>query len=155
MALDTVTGERRRRGIFERLADGVCRRAFSSPEALAYELTIAPALAKIVTPELVSRIYGEVILDVGCGGGMIAVSIVRELRSVVVGVDPSKSQMRRVTRRAKRDRDLRGVQAVAENLPFADNSFSAVVSSCSLKHWPDPSQGVAECLRVVRPGEKS
>jgi hypothetical protein len=32
-------------GVMQRLSNGVCRRAFSSPDALAYEMTIARALA--------------------------------------------------------------------------------------------------------------
>jgi SAM-dependent methyltransferase len=37
-------------------------------------------------------------------------------------------------------------------LPFADASFDVVVSTLSLHHWPNPSQGLAEIYRVLRPG---
>ncbi|HZR14143.1 MAG TPA: methyltransferase domain-containing protein [Acidimicrobiia bacterium] len=44
------------------------------------------------------------------------------------------------------------VRASAEHLPFPDRSFGAVVSSCAVKHWPDPRAGLAECRRVAQPG---
>jgi hypothetical protein len=46
------------------LADSICRRAFSSPEVIAYELTIAPALARVVVPEIRARFRAGKILDV-------------------------------------------------------------------------------------------
>jgi ubiquinone/menaquinone biosynthesis C-methylase UbiE len=30
--------------------------------------------------------------------------------------------------------------------------FGAVISSCAVKHWRNPEQGLAECVRVARPG---
>ena len=39
-------------GVMQRLSNGVCRRAFSSPDALAYEMTIAPALARVDPPTI-------------------------------------------------------------------------------------------------------
>ena len=152
MSQETVAERSTKRRIYERLAEVVCRRAFSSPEALAYELTIAPSLAKIVAPEFLARIDGTLILDVGCGGGIIAALLSEKLRAMVIGVDPSKSQMRRVKRQTNRGHRIHGVQGYAASLPFVDNSFDGVVSSCAFKHWPDPSEGIAECLRVVRPG---
>src|SRR5439155_13118042 len=37
-------------------------------------------------------------------------------------------------------------------LPFPDGTFVAVVSSGSIKHWPDPVRGLAEIHRVLAPG---
>ena len=34
--------------------------------------------------------------------------------------------------------------------PFRDATFDTVVSSCSIKHWPDPAAGVREMRRVLR-----
>jgi SAM-dependent methyltransferase len=38
------------------------------------------------------------------------------------------------------------------SLPFAAGSFDLVVHSDTLEHVPDPETGIAECLRVLRPG---
>ena len=42
------------------------------------------------------------------------------------------------------------VQAVAEQLPFADNSFDAVMAILTLHHWDDLAAGLAEMMRVAR-----
>jgi ubiquinone/menaquinone biosynthesis C-methylase UbiE len=44
------------------------------------------------------------------------------------------------------------VVASAEGLPFGSDTFDSVYSSCAWKHWPHPEAGIAECVRVVRPG---
>ena len=42
------------------------------------------------------------------------------------------------------------VQAVAEHLPFADNSFDAAMAIVTLHHWSDVTAGLAEMTRVAR-----
>lgn len=133
------------------LADAVCRRAFSSPEALLYEVTIARALADIVTPELAKYATGRV-LDVGAGGGTVASRLVLHNALSVVALDPSTAQIRRAARLAARVPGLSTCVGSAESIPFDDATFDSVVSSCAWKHWPHPAIGVTECLRVLRPG---
>ena len=140
-----VLGQRRR-SVSSRLADGVCRRAFSSPEAWLYEFAIAAALSRIVVPVLEPRLVGTLVLDVGAGGGRTALAL--SGGRTVVGVDPSRAQVARLAKRAPGRPSA--VRATAERLPFADETFDSVYSSCVFKHWADPSLGVAECLRVVR-----
>lgn len=141
-----------RSGLLETVANGVCRRAFSSPEAIAYELTIARALAEVVAPVVRSGIQGSRCLDVGSGGGLIALSTARSVPVNLVGLDPSKSQVARFTRRRRADDSVSVVRARAEGLPFPDDSFDSLYSSCTWKHWPDPADGIAECVRVTRSG---
>jgi SAM-dependent methyltransferase len=42
------------------------------------------------------------------------------------------------------------IQAVAEHLPFADNSFDAAMAILTLHHWGDLAVGLAEMMRVAR-----
>ena len=139
-------------GFLETLADGVCRRAFSSPEAFLYELTIARALATVVEPLVKERISGNRCLDVGSGGGLIAHGVARSGPREVVGIDPSQAQVRRFARRDRTGERLSVIRARAEDLPFSDDSFDSLYSSCTWKHWPDPARGVSECVRVTRVG---
>lgn len=88
-----------RAGFVEHLADGVCRRAFSSPEAMAYELTIAPVLAAVLEPLNRPLLTDSRTLDVGCGGGQIAKRLVNGQLSVV-DLGFSRSQVRRFDRQA-------------------------------------------------------
>jgi ubiquinone/menaquinone biosynthesis C-methylase UbiE len=42
------------------------------------------------------------------------------------------------------------IQAVAEDLPFGDNSFDAAMAVITLHHWSDVDAGLAEMMRVAR-----
>jgi SAM-dependent methyltransferase len=42
------------------------------------------------------------------------------------------------------------VQAAAEHLPFADDSFDAAMAILTLHHWSDVAAGLAELVRVAR-----
>ncbi len=42
------------------------------------------------------------------------------------------------------------VRAVAEHLPFDDNSFDAAMAVLTLHHWSDVAAGLAEMMRVAR-----
>ena len=42
------------------------------------------------------------------------------------------------------------VQGSAENLPFEDNSFDAVMAILTIHHWSDQAKGLAEMRRVAR-----
>lgn len=99
---------------------------------------------------------GGDVLDVGTGPGQLLVELARRRPDVhAVGVDPSVDMVGHATRRAARAGLTGQVEArvgAAEALPFADGSFDVVVSSLSAHHWADPSAGIAEQARVLRPG---
>src|SRR6516165_460876 len=44
----------------------------------------------------------------------------------------------------------RCVAAVAENLPFEDQSFDAAMAFATIHHWQDPIAGLREMRRVAR-----
>ncbi|MFC9897543.1 class I SAM-dependent methyltransferase [Nocardia sp. NPDC127579] len=97
---------------------------------------------------------GSRVLDVGCGGGQLALELsARNPGLRIVGVDADPGQVRRAARRVVQRADrLRFERASADRLPFPDDSFDAVVSVGSVKHWPDAAAGMAEMVRVLRPG---
>jgi SAM-dependent methyltransferase len=107
-------------------------------EAWIYDRLLGAAVAEAVGPAIDAEL-GDArrVLDVGCGGGRLTA------RLGAVGIDPCPPSRPRVAPLAR---------AVAAALPFADATFDAVVSSCSIKHWPDRHAGMAECRRVLRPG---
>lgn len=80
------------------------------------------------------------ILNVGAGAG----SYEPEDR-VVTAVEPSAEMI------AQRPASsARVVQAGAEDLPFQDDSFDAVMAVLTVHHWSDKARGMAEMRRVAR-----
>jgi 2-polyprenyl-6-hydroxyphenyl methylase / 3-demethylubiquinone-9 3-methyltransferase len=92
---------------------------------------------------------GRLVLDAGCGGGLVA----RELAAAgatVVGIDRSLGSLG-VARRAVSGA-FAPVQGRLERLPFADGRFDAVVAADVLEHLPDLPAAVAGLARVLAPG---
>lgn len=50
------------------------------------------------------------------------------------------------------DKRVVSASADVEDLPYEDNSFDRLVSTCVLHHVPDPFRALREMRRVVRPG---
>jgi SAM-dependent methyltransferase len=87
------------------------------------------------------------VLELGCGGGELLWRA-RQLAAFAVGVDLSPEALRL----AKAVRGLPVLLARAESLPFARDSFNAVLAQHLLEHLPDPVEALREWRRVLRPG---
>lgn len=91
-------------------------------------------------------------LDVGCGTGALSAAIVQVADpGSVVGADASTGFIG-YARQALRDRRASFVAADARALPFETGLFDAVVSGLMLNFVPSPERGLAEMVRVARPG---
>jgi ubiquinone/menaquinone biosynthesis C-methylase UbiE len=102
---------------------------------------------------------GARVLDVGTGPGLVPVRIGRRaphLRVDAVDLSPEMIEQARVNIAAAglADRVTATVADVAD-LPFEDGAFDLVVSSISQHHWADPVAGLAEIVRVLRPGAEA
>ncbi|MCC6899988.1 MAG: class I SAM-dependent methyltransferase [Polyangiaceae bacterium] len=131
---------------------------YSSVESFVYDRVIAPAVLAMgerIAGELADQIEDDArVLDVGCGGGHLALEIAaRRPGSKITGLDLAHEQVARAASRA-RERGLtaRFVQGSALDLPFDDGSFDVVTSVASIKHWHDQAAGLRECVRVLAPG---
>lgn len=69
----------------------------------------------------------------------------------VTGVDHSEEMVELARDRAPR---ARMVQAKAESLPFADETFTALAMSIVFFFFNNPIRVLRECHRVLRPGER-
>lgn len=88
----------------------------------------------------------EYILDLGCGDGQLSRRIA-VTGARVVGVDASPAMVA-----AARARGLYAEQAIAEALPFEDETFEAVFSNAAL-HWVRGQDAMlAQVYRVLKPG---
>ncbi len=87
------------------------------------------------------------ILDVGTGTGKLAEAVEQALSGArVIGVDFTLPMLRQAPR------GLRFACADALQLPFADGRFDAVVSGFLIRNLADIAAGIAEQVRVLRPG---
>ena len=73
--------------------------------------------------------------------------------AVVVGIDYALMQVRAANRLKKKEQVLNCTfqQGNAMALPFPEAAFDRVISVNSIKHWPDPVQGLSEIRRVLCP----
>jgi SAM-dependent methyltransferase len=93
---------------------------------------------------------GHRALDVGCGTGALTGELVERLGVArVAAVDPS-AQFVAATSARYPGADVRC--ADAGDLPFADESFDAVLAQLVVHFLPDPVAGLAEMRRVARRG---
>jgi SAM-dependent methyltransferase len=86
------------------------------------------------------------VLDVGCGSG----ERMRRLEAAgweCIGIDASQPAVATGTEKGL---DIR--LAEANDLPFPDESFDAVLMSHSIEHCQDPRRAVREAARVLKPG---
>jgi 2-polyprenyl-6-hydroxyphenyl methylase/3-demethylubiquinone-9 3-methyltransferase len=92
------------------------------------------------------------VLDVGCGGGLLAEQFARA-DAQVTGVDLSRSSLAAARRHAQTSRlAINYVNATGERLPFTDAAFAVIVSADFLEHVSDLDGVVGECARVLEPG---
>jgi len=98
------------------------------------------------------RVLGRV-LDAGCGGGGMPLSLAEEA-TLVVGIDPApRFQDAGVALGRERGLpNLKFVQADGMFLPFGDRSFDLVLSHAVIEHVPDAPRYLRECARVLAPG---
>ena len=93
------------------------------------------------------------ILDAGCGGGGMPVSLAEE------GADVTAIDLKdRFVQAGERLRDelgikgLRFAQADGLSLPFASGAFAGVLSHAVIEHVADADRYLGECARVLEPG---
>ena len=101
-----------------------------------------------------SPLKNQRVLDVGCGGGILADSMARK-GARVLGIDLSTKALRVAQLHALEaetpDIEYRevSVEALAKELP---GSFDTVTCMEMLEHVPDPDSVVHACAQLVKPG---
>jgi arsenite methyltransferase len=99
---------------------------------------------------------GEVVLDLGSGGGIDCFLAARQVgpEGRVIGLDMTPEMIKLARRNAKKigaaNVDFR--YGEMEEIPLPDNSVDAVISNCVLNLSSDKDAVFAEAYRVLRPG---
>lgn len=111
--------------------------------------------------KLVSALEVDVaarILDVATGTADVALAIADDYpRATVVGLDPSVEMLdigRDKVELARLGNRVQLVEGDAQALPYDNEHFDAAVISFGIRNVPDRAKGLAEMVRVTRPGGK-
>lgn len=93
------------------------------------------------------------VLDAGCGGGGMPLSLAEEAQ-LAVGIDIS-DRFRDAGTRLAAERGVRNIRfalADGQALPFRDGVFDLLLSHAVIEHVADAPRYLRECARVLRPG---
>jgi len=100
-----------------------------------------------------AHIAGKKVLDVGCGGGILAESMAArgaEVTGIDLGEKPLKvAKLHLLETGQKVDYRLIAAEAMAEEQP---QQFDVVTCMEMLEHVPDPASIVRACSQLVKPG---
>ena len=103
---------------------------------------------------------GEVVLDLGSGGGFDVFIAGRKVGATgrAIGVDMTPEMLAKARRNVSFYREQTKLENVEfrlgeiEHLPLADNSVDAIISNCVINLSPDKPQVWREMARVLKPG---
>jgi len=94
------------------------------------------------------------VLDVGCGTGVVTRDIARLTKGTVIGIDGSPDLMDVARFLLESHTNVHLIKGKAQNLPFATNTFDIVTCNLLFMWVEHPQQVINEMTRVTKPGGK-
>jgi 2-polyprenyl-6-hydroxyphenyl methylase/3-demethylubiquinone-9 3-methyltransferase len=100
-----------------------------------------------------TQLAGKKVIDVGCGGGILAESMAQR-GAIVTGIDMgeaplSVAELHSLESHVEVDYQQINAETLAEQQA---EQFDVVTCMEMLEHVPDPSKTIAACARLARPG---
>lgn len=106
---------------------------------------VAVRLVDLATPS-----YGEHVLDIGTGTGMVAHLVAPRVNpGTVIGIDLSDHML--ALARSKASKNVQFLGMAAEHLVFRPQTFDLVTMGEALAYLADPTTALEEANRVLRP----
>jgi ubiquinone/menaquinone biosynthesis C-methylase UbiE len=99
------------------------------------------------------QLNGKRVLDVGCGTGVLAnIAFENGSKEVICGDISTFMLNKAKSKKVVKNADYSFCKLDAENLPYKDNSFDAVISGMTFGTLPNQKMAVDEMVRVTKPG---
>lgn len=119
-------------------------------KADAYRDSFGKLTAGAIGPILdtFGELAGKRLLDIASGTGELT-SAANKRGAISEGLDFAATMVESAKGKYS---ELRFTEGDAENLPYADGTFDAVVCSFGLLHLPDPDRAIREARRVLKTG---
>ena len=94
------------------------------------------------------------LIDVACGTGDVAKLFLNFVNksSKITCVDPNKGMLKKGKEKLKDFKNLKWINASAENLPVKDDSFDFYTISFGLRNTKSLNRALKEAYRVLKPG---
>lgn len=105
--------------------------------------------------KLLERYNPETILDIATGTGDFAIAAKRLNPKHITGVDISEGMLnigRKKLKRMELEQLIELQKGDSEDLPFADNSYDAVIVAFGVRNFENLEKGLTEIFRVLKPG---
>jgi ubiquinone/menaquinone biosynthesis C-methylase UbiE len=122
-----------------------------------YDRYLGPVLFDPYAVDLVSRLNVSAdasVLELACGIGIVTRRLRDRLGSEakLVATDLNEAMLDYASKKFRPEEIVEWKQADATDLPFADQSFDAVVCQFGLMFFPDKEKAISETYRVLKPG---
>jgi ubiquinone/menaquinone biosynthesis C-methylase UbiE len=125
--------------------------------SVAYDILNPYLYTAAMREQMVGRVQNSAnlrVLDVGCGTGYTTAGLLKlENIHEVVALDMNPVQLKRAVKNLFSEKNRTSIsRGDADNLPFTDRSFDAVISVGAVEYFPDPEKALNELTRVTKPG---
>ena len=104
---------------------------------------------------ILSQVSPETILDIACGTGDLSIEALKLKPRKIIGVDISEGMLAKGREKLVRknlEKSITLVYGDSEALQFDDHVFDAAMVAFGVRNFENINQGLAEILRVLKPG---
>lgn len=129
---------------------------FASPRGIGGRIVMAVmnrqnAQMYEATEKLLHPQNGEVILDIGCGNGIMMEKIALAFDCRLIGTDISEDALA-IAKRRLAGANVEILCCPVDDMPLEDATLDKALTVNTLYFWEDLASGFAEIARVLKPG---